>query len=267
MNVAQFRKSRSGVLLLALTLVSALTLLVAGCSTGPETSETYTFNVGEMAKLVVTADNTQVDIQAQPGGNITVQATLRRADDLTYELSQDGNTVTIDIDIEGAGFIGESPGAELDITVPPQTELDIRTSNGAVNGNGTHGIAKVETSNGKIEFKNASGDFDLRTSNGSLNLSDFSGQVDGETSNGRIEFEGNLTDGSENRLTTSNGRIDVEFDAEPNIDLDAETSNGDIDCDFPITATVTGDDRLVGTIGAGGTKLDLSTSNGDITIR
>ncbi len=271
---------------LAASLILLMSLSSGCCTTGPSTSEEHRFTVAEPATLEISAGNTKVDVQTEPGGQIRILATLWGSDELGYEVAQNGSTITVTIETEASWWSAiDAPHAELDIIVPPQTALDINTSNGSVLGNGTSGTAYVRTSNGEITFKNASGDFDLetsngeiefegvegtaviRTSNGELNLLDFSGQIDGETSNGPIEFEGDLTPGSSNRLSTSNGAVELDFGTEPNIDLDAATSNGGIECDFPITATVTGDDRLVGTIGAGGTELEIRTSNGDVTIR
>jgi DUF4097 and DUF4098 domain-containing protein YvlB len=61
--------------------------------------------------------------------------------------------------------------------------------------------------------------------------------------------------------------VDVELLGTPSIKLDASTNNGDVTSELPITATSTGDDHLVGTIGDGEADLYIRTSNGDVTIR
>ncbi len=54
----------------------------------------------------------------------------------------------------------------------------------------------------------------------------------------------------------------------PGVELDAATSNGNVRSELPITISgETRDDRLVGTIGTGGSRLEIHTSNGSIAIR
>jgi DUF4097 and DUF4098 domain-containing protein YvlB len=76
-----------------------------------------------------------------------------------------------------------------------------------------------------------------------------------------------MTAGTRSRLVTSNGKVDVELLGTPSVSLDAKTSNGVVTCELVITATLTREDHLVGTIGAGETELYIRTSNSDVTIR
>ena len=73
---------------------------------------------------------------------------------------------------------------------------------------------------------------------------------------------------SDNNLATSNGNVEVTLVDTEGTELHASTNNGRITTDLPITITGTREeDRLAGTIGAGGSSLKIETSNGSITIR
>jgi hypothetical protein len=151
---------------------------------------------------------------------------------------------------------------ELSVTLPADTEVVVRTSNGAVVASGLAGTVEVQTSNGRveatqlggalmadtsngaIEVRGAAEDVDVETSNGAIEVSGVGGTLTADSSNGRIEVEdvtGSAT------ATTSNGRIDV---AGVGGDVYAETSNGEV--------VVHGGDEPV--------RLTIETSNGDQTI-
>jgi len=69
-------------------------------------------------------------------------------------------------------------------------------------------------------------------------------------------------------FSTVNGGITLELPAEPNADLSASTVNGSISTDFPLTVRGKFGRRSVhGTLGKGGTDLNLSTVNGRIRLR
>jgi DUF4097 and DUF4098 domain-containing protein YvlB len=266
-------------------MVVAITLLVtAGCSAGPTETRDDSFSVNGTATLVVNGDNGWIKVNTGTDDEVRIQATLRGIDRIDYQVSQDGNTITVLAEIDQGWFIS-NVGVDITITAPVSTDVELEISNGAIELNGIEGTGTLRTSNGEIVLENVKGDFEgrtsngkievdtlegtafLRTSNGGLDLQEVTGEVDAETSNGRISYSGDMIAGGDNRLITSNGNVDVELLGTPSIELDASTSNGDITSELPITATTTGDDHLVGTIGDGEADLYIKTSNGDIILR
>jgi DUF4097 and DUF4098 domain-containing protein YvlB len=263
----------------------AVTLLAAaGCTAGPTETRDDSFSVNGTAALIVNSDNGWIKVNAGTDNEVRVQATLRGIDRIDYEVSQNGNTITVLAEIDQGWFIS-NVGVDITITAPVNANVELETSNGAIELNGIEGMGTLGTSNGKIVLENVKGDFEgetsngkievntlegnvfLRTSNGGLDLQEVTGEVDAETSNGGISYSGDMIAGGDNRLITSNGNVDVELLGTPSIKLDASTSNGDVTSELPITATSTGDDHLVGTIGDGEADLYIRTSNGDVTIR
>lgn len=272
--------TRVGIILVVMVV---MTLVVAGCDAGPTEEQDDDFAVEGTPTLDVRTENGFIEVKPGVDGEVHVHATLRGTDKIDYEVSQDGNTITVTALIDTGWF--SDAGADITITTPAVSDLELDTSNGRVEIDGIQGSVDIHSSNGRISLQNVKGDFDastsnarisvdrmegtakLKSSNGAIDLQNVIGEFDASTSSGSISFNGRMIAGSYNRLTSSNGNVNIELWSPVSISLDASTSNGDITCEVPIMATTTEDDHLVGTIGNGETGLYIETSNGDVTIR
>ena len=260
---------KSGLWMLGVPLV----FIAAACSegfTGPTETREDSFAVGESPRVVVSGGNGRITVNAGTDGSVRVQATLRKPDDLEYETTQEGDTISVESKEKRRSIFnfGESPGADIEITAPSNTMVELRTSNGSVEVYGMHRSGTARTSNGKIVMEDVIGDFDVSTSNGAVTIGLASGTFDVETSNGRIKFDGELSPGGDNRMTSSNGSIEIKLQGTPSVKLDASTRNSSVTTRLPILTTSPGDKRrLVGTIGDGDAELFVKTSNGSIMIQ
>ena len=139
---------------------------------------------------------------------------------------------------------------EFTLRVPAGVQFIGRTVNGEVEAASLTGDVAAHTVNGKIRIS-TSGCAEANTVNGSI----FArlGQVPGSRP---IEFQ------------TVNGGIDLELPSAVNATLHASTVNGHISTDFPlmIRGKLTGRE-ISGSIGQGGTVLNLKTVNGSIDLR
>jgi DUF4097 and DUF4098 domain-containing protein YvlB len=264
--------------------IAALLLLATGCETGPTEFQDDSFTVGVYPTVIVNSENGSVEINAGPDNKVRIEATLTDAPRVEYELSQDGDTITVDAKTSKQWLFYDSAAVDIIITTPAGTYVEIDTSNGNVELRGMEGSGILNTSNGKIVLKDVKGDYIgttsngdieigtlegtcvISTSNGSVDIWDAEGDIEIESSNGDIWFSGEMS-GSSSRLVTSNGKVDVELLGTPSVSLDAKTSNGTVTCELEITATLTREDHLVGTIGAGDAELYIRTSNGNVKIR
>ena len=264
---------KSGLWMLGVLFV----FLTAACSagfTGPSETHDESFAVGESSRVVVSGDNGHIIVRAGGDGRVRVQTTLRKPDGLEYGIVREGDTIRVEAKEKSRGFfgflfdIGDSAGADIEITAPSNTEVELRGSNGRVEVHGMHQSGTVRTSNGKIVMGDVSGDFDVSTSNGTVTIALASGTFDVETVNGGIRFDGQLAPGGNNRMTTVNGSVAITLQGTPSVQLDASTVNGPITTRFPILTTSPGNKRhLVGTIGAGDAALLVRTINGSVTIQ
>ncbi|MQG77564.1 MAG: DUF4097 domain-containing protein [SAR202 cluster bacterium] len=272
-NQYDFLKGRHKNLLLAIAVLAILTAVGCGdggfnYSSSDEPIETHqnSFDVGGSPSLFVVSFNGGITIEASTDGTITVMATIRRADKVEYRIKQEGDTITVVVD-RTERTTGESPGAEIVVSVPASTRLKLDTTNGAIVVRGTLRSGDIKTSNGRIELTDVEGTFVADTSNGLIAIRGIVGNVNLETTNGNIEFSGELTPGGRNDIRTNNGSIDIVLRGTPSVEVDATTRNGTIKSDVPIRTSSTKSTSLQGTIGSGAADLRIDTSNGSIIIR
>ena len=251
-----------------------------------------TFAVGDNPRLVVRGFNGRIRVHAGEPGSIRVRARLKKPRGIKYNAVQEGDLVTVeakpDRQSEGFlhGFSRQSSGANIEVTVPVTTSVDLATSNGPVELRGTEGGGTVQTKNGPIRVeqfkgdlnattKNApiavktlSGSAELSTSNGRVSLEDTRGRFDARTTNGTIKFQGSIEPGNSNRLSTTNGNIKVALNDDPSLKLTAATVNGRIRCEVPgFVASVEKRQKIEGTMGAGEAELIAETKNGSIVVQ
>ncbi len=166
----------------------------------------------------------------------------------------------------------------------------LSTSNGSIHLGRIRGNVDAHSSNGSVEVNDLNGRMTFKTSNGSVHADNVEGAFEAGTSNGGIHVH--LKDtaaGSPIRVATSNGAIDLDVNAARQNDVVAQTSNGGITVRLPAgsngnlhastnsSGTVRSDfeilmhglisrHRIEGTIGGGGPRIDLTTSNGNISL-
>lgn len=263
-----------------------MALSASACVTSPAaTVRQDTFTVANGDILNVDSFNGRIQIVAGQGNSIAVQATLRAPASINYQAAQNGNLVTVSAVKTGWWLFGSQSKADINVTVPAGTALNLKTSNGSIAVSGAILGGVLRTSNGSITLKDVKGSFDGSTSNGAIEVTAMEGSGLFKTSNGRIDvrgyvgdcslstsnnsisFAGELKPGGQNRLTTSNGSVNVQLKGTPNLTLDASTSNGKVNSALPILATSTGNTSLAGKIGNGDASLFIHTSNAGITIQ
>ncbi len=175
---------------------------------------------------------------------------------------------------------------EISATVPAETHLDLRGSNGSLDVEGIRGAIDartgngavrardggasavyVHTSNGEIVLERMGGAVQAHTSNGRVVVRDCKGPVTAETSNGEVVVDSEPAATAGIEVRNSNGRIRCLLPASFSGEIDAHTSNGRVRCDFPVDSSrKEPKHRLHGRIGRGGTLVRLWTSNGSIEI-
>jgi hypothetical protein len=277
--------------LLTVVVVAASLLVTAGCDElfedcddAPKEARDDSFTVGGSLHLVARTGNGAIEVSAGSDNEVRVEATLTVPDNIDYTVIQEGDTITVEAKPKTGRSWRNCTGASFVMTVPANTEVELDTSNGAIELFGLGGGGRLDTSNGAVSLVDVTGDYrgstsngrididgmegtaDFGTSNGAVSVADSKGEFDLHTSNGRISFSGELTAGGDNRLETSNGRVDVELLGEPSVTLDASTSNGELSIELPITTSLVEKNHIVGTIGDGEADLYIRTSNGDINI-
>ena len=159
-----------------------------------------------------------------------------------------------------------SRSQSLIISVPADTSLHLRTTNGSIMAEGIHGEIEASSSNGEISLTN------------------ISGTVVADTTNGSIKVTMDRVDpGKPIAFSTTNGTVDVTLPADLKANVKLRSFRGEIWSDFDMKltggqpATTKGDangkfrvefDRTIyGTINGGGTEASFTTFNGKLLIR
>lgn len=248
-----------------------------------------TFAVGANPRLVVRGFNGRVRVRAGEPGSIRVRARLKKPRGIKYSAVQEGDLVTVEAkpNRPSEGFRhGQHAGANIEVTVPGTTSVDLATSNGPVELRGTEGGGEVQTKNGPIRVEQFKGDLNAKTKNAPIavktlsgsavlstlnsrvSIEDGRGRFEVRTINGPIKFQGSMEPKSHNKLSTLNGNIKVALDADPSLTLTAATTNGRVRCEVPgFVAAVEKRHELEGTMGAGEAELIAETKNGSIVVQ
>lgn len=144
---------------------------------------------------------------------------------------------------------GKNCGVNYVVKVPAGLAVTGGTSNGSLTLSNV-GVVDVHTSNGEIAVNRATGPVKLRTSNGDVHVKDAKGGIDTQTSNGEVTIQ---TATPQNiKARTTSGSLTVTTPP-ANYQISASDSHGDKKVAFKNDPS-------------GKYRLDLSTTNGDLTV-
>jgi DUF4097 and DUF4098 domain-containing protein YvlB len=129
-------------------------------------------------------------------------------------------------------------------------------------------LDRINLVNGSLSVQKVSGEMSANLVNGKLRVDDLAGRADLSTVNGGIEADyASLNNVREIKLKSVNGSIELGLPDSPNAQIKARTVSGGIRTDFPLE--VQGGyagKNLTGTLGSGGTRIEVSNVNGSIHI-
>ena len=220
------------------------------------------------------------------------EALQRAKEEVTLDISSEGNTVVLFVDgpfrgIKGCinwntrktGYIVQY---DFEVKVPRKTGLLLKTVNkGDIDVSDVEGKSIVKNVNGKITINNLKGDFEVHTVNGKIKMDAVTGSGEAHTVNGKVAVSFDKNPGSDCSFHTINGKLDVTFLSGLSADFKLKTFNGKIYSDFPSTylpAAASRGKRQSGKyvykssrfqgirIGAGGPTIKMDTLNGNIFI-
>jgi Putative adhesin len=126
----------------------------------------------------------------------------------------------------------------------------------------------LNAANGSLTVTDVHGTIDAETANGSIRLTDLGGRVRARTTNGstHVQVTGTKWDGEGLSVITSNGSARLDLPQNFNAELAVSTNNGGIDIDFPVQVQGRLGRSVETTLGTGGPRLDMRTSNGSVRV-
>jgi hypothetical protein len=239
-----------------------------------------TFN-GRISAIAAGSDVVEIRVNSRGSGSDQAEAERDLAQ-VVVDISQVGDRVTITARRKDSPpALGDS-GADVELYVPPDARLELRTSNERIEATNVTGTVIARTSNGAIITRGGD-DLDLDTSNGNVSVNGPNGDlvvrtsnagldinaarevtVTAETSNAPLTFSGSLAPGT-HTLRTSNANVSLTLPGDAAFTIAGSTSNGSVRTDFP--RLVIEDTTIRGTTGVSSvTVIHASTSNGDLAV-
>lgn len=186
--------------------------------------------------------NGSIRVQGCEGKEVVVETNQRG-----LRVEQSGNEVTI---------VPQAAGpAELRLTVPARSSLQLRCTNG-----------------GNIQVENVEGEIEANGVNASVILRKVAGVVVAHSLQGRVLVQlDKVTPGKAMSFSALNGDVDVTLPPDTKADVKLQTANGSVRSEFPVTSREeswpSSGKRLAGAINGGGPVIQLKTVNGSVFLR
>ena len=209
--------------------------------------------------------------------------------DPEVEFARNGQAIEISAVMRGivGGIVFSDYKLDVQVWVPRQSDLDVRTSDGNVILGPLAGRIDINTSDGDITALGLRGEITMASSDGDIEAGDLDGKLRLRTSDGNGSVAGRFdmlavrsSDGDLDvtaikgsalaepwSLESSDGRIGLRVPADLKATLDARSRDGSLDVDLPVS--IQGKihrNRLQGDLNGGGPLLTLRSSDGGIRI-
>jgi len=217
-----------------------------------------TWTVSPSAELRLQADRGDVHVSQIPGNKIHagVTTTYWHISESEVEASsrQDAKGIEIRIRVpeEHFHFFHHSASVDIDLQVPADSRLALRTGFGKVHVMDVDGHVDADTGFGDVDARGRFESLSLRTGFGTI----------------RAEAGAGSHITRDWRLSSGFGDITLSLASDLNADLEARTGFGHVSCDFPITVTDTRSRSSInGRIGSGGPQVNIDTGFGSVHIR
>src|SRR5215469_14624272 len=287
----------------SLGLWSAAVLLFAApgvrgaAADAPEHLERHFTVQGHPVVVLQNVVNGRIEVKSWKNSEIVVTTTAVK-DRVDIDMEQVGDR--IDIAANPTSIANSAQPHELQadfqLTVPEQTELQLKTQTGLIYVEQVTGDMKLESVAGDVHLKEVSGYIIVKTTGGSLVCALCSGKLEFTsisgnaqvlqpaltnvnlmTTSGNILYDGDFIRTGIYTMKSGRGLVEVRFSGNDSFDLNARTNLGTVDnqaADFLKPDTHANHrsvasryaHSLFGTVGQGLAKVELSSYSGTIRI-
>ena len=223
-------------------------------------SETHTYSVSALPKLVINDDTGTVTIHTGGSGSqVTIQATKHfqsfgSAPAVQY--NQSGDTINATVKNQNNSFPSfGTDNVDFNVTIPANANLDVHTATGTINVTGVSGTMSLITDTGSI----------------TANEDTLSGPSTLKTDTGSVTFTGSIGTSGSYQFLTDTGSVNATLPANSSFHVDASTDTGSINSDFTEVNVqkqdVTGS-TAHGDVGSNpGATVTLKTNTGSIDLQ
>src|ERR1700756_1731928 len=277
------------------TLGAGLLLVSAAfAEPAPQQFEKHFAVKGRPVVVLQNVGNGRIEVKSSKNSEVIVSATQA-----SNKIGIDTEQADQRVDITATVLDSSAPAAELEanfqLTVPEETELQLRTQTGLVYVEQVMGDMTLQSVAGDVHLKEVSGYIVVRTTGGSLVCTQCAGKLDFSsvsgnaqvlqpgltnvtlfTTSGNILFDGDFIRTGIYTMKSGKGTVEVHFSGNDSFDLKAQTATGTVDnrAEAYLKPDSHGVRRmasrftkgLFGTVGSGLAKVELSSYSGTIRI-
>src|SRR5581483_11409424 len=251
-----FRPGRCRVVAVGLVLFGSGLLFSPGAGAATQHLEKHYTVKGRPVVVIENVGNGRIEVKSWKNQEIVVNAT-QTSDKVSVESAQVGDRIDVTSSLTDPSVQGPDAEADLQLTVPEETELQLKTQTGLIYVEQVTGDMKLESYAGDVHLKEVSGYIIVRTTGGSLVCTQCGGKLDFESISG-------------------SGLVEVRFSGNDSFYLNAQTATGTVDNQAAAYLKVDPNvvrhmasrfaKGLFGTVGQGLAKVELSTYSGTIRI-
>jgi DUF4097 and DUF4098 domain-containing protein YvlB len=145
-------------------------------------------------------------------------------------------------------------------------DVRVSTASGSVSLSNIKGDVRVNALAGVIQVSKPGDRVEADTASGSVEIQGAAHDVKAHAMSGRVSVQGNPGAESYWELKTASGNVQLSVPASANFHLSADAVSGEIRTDIPIMIEEQGKHALRARIGIGGSRVEVHTVSGEISI-
>jgi DUF4097 and DUF4098 domain-containing protein YvlB len=249
---------------------------------------------GRPVVVIHNVANGRIEVKSSRYAQVDISAS-QLSNKIGFEMEQVGDRIDVTASILDLAAQPLELEADLQLTVPEETELQLKTETGLIYVEQVMGDMTLESVKGDVHLKEVSGYIIIRTTEGSLVCTQCAGKLDFKsisggaqvlqpalnnvsifTTSGNILFDGDFVRTGLYTMKSGKGLVEVRFSGADSFDLNAQTTMGTVD--NRAAAFLKPDSHgvkrlaskftkgLFGTVGQGLAKVELSSYSGTIRI-
>jgi hypothetical protein len=270
-----------------------LMLPVISSAAGQKIEKHFTVKGRPVVMIQNVADG-RIEVKSWKNSEVVVSAS-QPSDKVGLDMEQADDRIDVIANILDTSAPQSELSENIQLTVPEQTELQIKTQTGLIYVEQVTGDMKLESIAGDVHLKEVSGYIIVHTTGGSFICTQCSGKLDFNTisgsaqilqpslknvnlitTTGNILFDGDFIRTGIYTMKSGRGLVEVRFSGGDSFDLNAQTSSGTVDnrAEAFLKPDTHGFRRsaskyakgLFGTVGNGLAKVELSSFSGTVRI-
>jgi DUF4097 and DUF4098 domain-containing protein YvlB len=278
-----------------------LPLVIAGISQLPAASlaagqkvERHFTVKGRPVVMIQNVANGRIEVKSWKNSEVVVSAS-QPSDKVGLDMEQADDRIEVTASVLDTAAQESDLSENIQLTVPEETELQIKTQTGLIYVEQVLGDMKLESVAGDVHLKEVSGYIIVHTTGGSLVCTQCAGKLDFNTISGNAQilqpvlknvnlvtmtgnilFDGDFIRTGIYSMKSGRGLVEVRFASTDSFDLNAQTSSGTVD--NRAEAFLKPDSHgirhsaskyakgLFGSVGTGLAKVELSSFSGTVRI-